>query len=278
MHYGLALPLSGIDGSIERLVDYACAAEAAGWDGVFLEDYLVYWEGTQVTFDPWLALTAIAMRTSRIRLGITVVPLPVRQPWKVAREAVTLDHLSQGRLILGCGLGDLQDSYFGENSDLKQRGAMLDEGLTVLAGLLSGEPFSYQGTYYQVRPLTFRPAPLQQPRIPIWIGGFWPRRAPARRAARWDGFCPAKLSTNGEFEPFTPAEIAAIRSFLLTERASLDGFDLVAGGISPHDPLQARTQAQQFTEAGATWWIEFVQLASSNAQELLQHIQQGPPA
>ncbi|WP_297157759.1 LLM class flavin-dependent oxidoreductase, partial [Thermogemmatispora sp.] len=117
MQYGLVLPLSGINGSIERLIEYGSAAEAAGWDGVFLEDYLVYWAGERVTFDPWLALTAIALRTQRIRLGITVVPLPARQPWKVAREAVTLDHLSQGRLILGFGLGDLQDSYFGESSD-----------------------------------------------------------------------------------------------------------------------------------------------------------------
>ncbi|GER85393.1 MAG: LLM class flavin-dependent oxidoreductase [Thermogemmatispora sp.] len=277
MHYGLALPLSGINGSIERLVDYACAAEAAGWDGVFLEDYLVYWERAQVTFDPWLVLTAIAMHTSRIRLGITVVPLPVRQPWKVAREAVTLDHLSQGRLILGCGLGDLQDSYFGENSDLKQRGAMLDEGLTVLAGLLSGQPFSYQGTYYQVRPLTFRPAPFQQPHIPIWIGGFWPRRAPARRAARWDGFCPAKLAGDGEDGLLTPGDVTAIRRFLLAERGSLEGFDLVVGGSSPQNPVAARRQVLQFAEAGATWWVEFILPSAKEAAETLHRIQQGPP-
>src|SRR2546428_3823964 len=155
MKYGLVLPLSGIEGDVEQLVEYAHIAEEEGWEGVFLEDYVIYWGAHGVTYDPWLALTAIALRTQQVRLGITVTPLPSRLPWKLAREAITLDHLSHGRLILGFGLGDAQDRHFGEVADVKQRARMLDEGLDLLAGLMSGRPFSYQGTHYTVGDVTF---------------------------------------------------------------------------------------------------------------------------
>ena len=153
MKYGLVLPLSGIEGDVEQLVEYAHIAEEEGWEGVFLEDYIIYWGAQGVTYDPWLTLTAMALRTQRVHLGTTVTPLPSRLPWKLAREAVTLDHLSGGRLALGVGLGNLNDPGFGrvgEVTDARQRGAMLDEALDVLAGLWTGEPFSYQGRHYRV--------------------------------------------------------------------------------------------------------------------------------
>src|SRR5438874_5033871 len=144
--------------------------------------------------DPWVALTAMAMATSHIKLGPIVTPLPQRRPWKLARECVTLDHLSQGRLILGVGLGS--DSFFkeystyGESPDDKLHGAMLDEGLAVLTGLWRGEPFTHHGAHYTVDGAHFLPRPLQQPRIPIWLAGIWPHPRPFRRAAKWDGVVP----------------------------------------------------------------------------------------
>jgi alkanesulfonate monooxygenase SsuD/methylene tetrahydromethanopterin reductase-like flavin-dependent oxidoreductase (luciferase family) len=75
-------------------------AEDAGWDGVLLEDYIVYQSRQDVpAFDPWIALAAMALRTTRLRLGTMVTPVARRRPWKLAREAVTLDHLSGGRVI-----------------------------------------------------------------------------------------------------------------------------------------------------------------------------------
>src|SRR5919205_337694 len=90
----------------QTLGEMARLAEDAGWDGIFLEDYIVY-QGRQdiPTYDPWVALAAMAVRTGRIHLGTEVTPLARRRPWKVAREAVTLDHLSGGRLVLGVGIG-----------------------------------------------------------------------------------------------------------------------------------------------------------------------------
>jgi alkanesulfonate monooxygenase SsuD/methylene tetrahydromethanopterin reductase-like flavin-dependent oxidoreductase (luciferase family) len=193
MKYGLNLPNGGACGDARTLAEFAHLAEEAGWDGVFLEDYIVWQSHQDVpTYDPWVALAAMALRTERIRLGTQVTPLPRRRPWKLARETVTLDHLSNGRLILGVGLGDPTDGNFNqfeEVTDLKARARMLDEALDVLVGLWSGEPFSYRGEYYHVDEITLLPRPVQTPRIPIWVGGGWPLKGPARRAARWDGAC-----------------------------------------------------------------------------------------
>ncbi len=279
MKYGVVLPLSGIDGTIEKLVEYAYIAEEAGWDGVFLEDYIVYWAAPGVTYDPWLTLTAIALRTQRVKLGFTVIPLPSRLPWKLAREAITLDHLSRGRLILGFGLGDAQDAHFGEVTDLKQRAEMLDEGLDLLAGLMSEQqPFSYQGKHYQTENVTFVPGPIQKPRIPIWLGGYWPRKAPTLRAARWDGFCPARLDDENGEGYIKSADISAIKTLIDAHRTSSAPFDLVVGGNSSgDDPAAARAHVEPFIAAGATWWIEFVLPEPGEAEQALARIKQGPP-
>jgi alkanesulfonate monooxygenase SsuD/methylene tetrahydromethanopterin reductase-like flavin-dependent oxidoreductase (luciferase family) len=137
MRYGLNLPNGGLTGDPHTASELAALAEASGWDGVFLEDYIV-WQGHQdvPTYDPWILLAAMAVRTERIRLGITVTPLSRRRPWKVAREAATLDHLSNRRMILGVGLGDtrldISLTHFGEVVDMKRRSEMLDEALDII--------------------------------------------------------------------------------------------------------------------------------------------------
>jgi alkanesulfonate monooxygenase SsuD/methylene tetrahydromethanopterin reductase-like flavin-dependent oxidoreductase (luciferase family) len=131
------------------------------------------------------------MRTERILLGTMVTPIPRRHPWKLARETVTLDHLSGGRLLLGVGLGGFpQEEFaaFGETGDAKVRAAKLDEGLEVLTGLWSGARFSYRGTQYRVHDAHFTPSPVQQPRIPIWVAGTWPIKAPFLGRTGWG--CP----------------------------------------------------------------------------------------
>src|SRR5947209_1948818 len=105
MQYGLSLPNGAVDAGM--LVDLGALAEEAGWDGVFLEDYIVYQNRQDVpTRDPWAILAGIALRTERIRLGTGVTPLPRRRPWKLARETVIDDHIYGGRLTLGVGSGD----------------------------------------------------------------------------------------------------------------------------------------------------------------------------
>src|SRR5579884_1479444 len=148
MRYGFILP----GGDVQTVVELAAEAEAAGWDGVF------YWDGISIPsagpmFDPWVVLAAFALRTTRVRIGAMLTPVSRRRPWKLARETMTVDHLSNGRLILPVGLGALDDEGFGkvgEATDTKTRAERLDEGLEILTGLWSGEPFSFEGKHYRV--------------------------------------------------------------------------------------------------------------------------------
>lgn len=163
MRYGVTLPY---EEDVRTIVDLGQEAEAAGWDGVFV------WDGIDHN-DPWITLAAIAARTERVRLGTMLTPLTRRRPWKVAQETATLDHLSNGRVVLPVGLGapDTGFAKYGEETDRKLRAQRLDEGLDILDGLWSGQPFSYHGEHYQLQDVTFAPTPMQSPRIPIWVVG-----------------------------------------------------------------------------------------------------------
>jgi alkanesulfonate monooxygenase SsuD/methylene tetrahydromethanopterin reductase-like flavin-dependent oxidoreductase (luciferase family) len=277
MYYGIALSAAGI-GDPRTLAEMARLAEEAGWDGIFLEDYITHWAGGE-TYDPWVALAAMAMTTERIRLGLTVTPLPRRRPWKVAREALTLDHLSNGRLILGVGLGGKHDHQnfdaFGEVVDLKQRAEMLDEAIDILLGLWSGEPFTYHGKHYQLENVTFLPKPVQQPRIPIWVGGGWPGK-PIRRAARYDGFVPYKNRT-GAWEDILPADVRAIKAEIEALRTDSAPFDLVFGGRQRGADWEAeRAHIRGLAKAGATWWGEFIEPRDPDRATLRASIARGP--
>jgi alkanesulfonate monooxygenase SsuD/methylene tetrahydromethanopterin reductase-like flavin-dependent oxidoreductase (luciferase family) len=130
MQFGIRLPPYGPFSDPRAVADLAVDAEAARWDGFFVWDVVVVTRPLPVG-DPWIALAAVAVRTQRIRLGPLVTPLPGRRPWRVAREATSLDHLSQGRLILGVGIGNTggEAANLGEATDQTVRAAMLEEGL-----------------------------------------------------------------------------------------------------------------------------------------------------
>jgi len=275
MHYGFITPNWGDYGDPRLLAELACEAEAAGWEGFFIWDH-IKWPAQDPTADPWVALAAMAMRTERIRLGTMVTALPRRRPWKLARETLTLDQLSGGRLILGVGLGYFTNeefAAFGEETDPKIRAARLDEGLEVLTGLWSGEPFSYDGTQYQVKNVCFTPPPVQRPRIPIWVAGTWPIKAPFRRAARWDGVVPI----GRDFEkPLTPAEIRDIAAYIKEHRASKEPFEVARGGQTPgRDAAEDAALVAPYAEAGLTWWLE--SRIGSSLAEVRERIRKGPP-
>lgn len=276
MRFGLLVQMTGSLGYPQPLVRLAREAEAAGWDGFFIWDVFggASEEPTPVV-DPWIALTAIAAATERIRIGPMVTPLPRRRPWKLAREAATLDHLSGGRLILGVGIGTPPEEFarFGEEPDPRIRAEMLDEGLEVLTGLWSGEPFSFQGRHYQVDQATLLPRPVQQPRIPIWVGGTWPRKPSFRRAARWDGVFPGGLNGN-----LTLDEIREMVGFIQSQRPSGAPFDVMVGGDAPFDdPARARAIFAEYAAAGVTWWMEGIGEWRGDIDAMAKFIQGGPP-
>ncbi|HEY3956084.1 MAG TPA: LLM class flavin-dependent oxidoreductase [Streptosporangiaceae bacterium] len=176
----------------------AAEAEAAGWDGFFLWDHIRHAAPVRAVADVWVALAAVAGATSRVRIGPMVTPLSRRRVHKLARETVTLDLLSSGRLTLGVGLGargtgELEP--FGEVTDARERAKLLDQGLEDLTRYWSGE---------------FEPVPVQQPRIPVWVAAEWPHRRPVQRAARWDGLFPIRLPGPDALAELV-AEVRAVR-------------------------------------------------------------------
>src|SRR5215216_1241840 len=185
MQFGFVLP----GGTAIEQLDLAVVAEQAGWDGLFVFE-------AAYGVDPWTLLSAIAQRTSRVKLGTMLTPLPWRRPWKLASQVATLDQLSNGRAILAVGLGatDPELGSTGEETDRKKRAEMLDEGIDLIAGLWEGR-LGFEGRHYQMdlearTDLASTAKPVQQPRIPIWVVGAWPRPKSMRRVLRCDGLLP----------------------------------------------------------------------------------------
>ncbi len=266
MKAGIVLSVGGP----REAAELAETAEAAGWDGVFT------WDGIAInemeTFDPWVTLAAMAMRTERIRIGAIVTPPARRRPWKLARETMSVDQLSGGRLILPVGLGALDDGAFGnvgEPTEARLRAELLDESLAILEGLWSGEPFGFAGEHYRFEPMTFRPRPIQRPRIPIWVVGAWPNERSTRRALRFDGILP---------QTSDPSAIAELSAFIARERPSTPDsgpFEIVVEGTTP-DPARAGATLGPLGAAGATWWIES-DWTGASVESLRARIAAGPP-
>jgi alkanesulfonate monooxygenase SsuD/methylene tetrahydromethanopterin reductase-like flavin-dependent oxidoreductase (luciferase family) len=247
------------------LVDLAVDAEEAGWDAVLLWDHLQFIMAMELDIhDPFTLLAAMAMRTERVKLGTCVTPLPRRRPWIVAKQLVTLDHLSGGRAMLGVGLGEPPDAdfeCFGDPSDARERAVWLDDGLDVLVALLSGEPVDHTGPRYRVQ-AHLRPAPVQRPRPPIFVAAVAPNRRPLARAARYDGVFPIAGP-----DLLTPAQVGEY----------LAGVDRpptwdVFATLTPGFPVA------EFAAAGVTWLVEGAWPVGDWVAELRDRIRAGPPA
>jgi alkanesulfonate monooxygenase SsuD/methylene tetrahydromethanopterin reductase-like flavin-dependent oxidoreductase (luciferase family) len=281
MRFGLDVPTTGEYADARTLAQLATEAEVMGWDGFFIWDVLLSGaEPPLSSVDPWIALTAIALRTARLRLGLFVLPLPRHRPWLVARQLANLDQLSGGRVTCAVGSGHQARDFsaFGEADDPATRGRKLDEGLAVLNGLWQRDHFSFSGDHYTLDDVTLASKPLQQPRIPLWVAGGWPLRAPFRRAARWDGAC-LKSRHQERGEPLAPADLRACATYLQAQRqaqgTTASPFDLVMSGETPNDPDQAGACVRLIAEAGATWWVE--EGLGWTLAEFRERIRSGPP-
>ena len=256
MRYAISIPNFGEWADPRTMVSLARDAEASGWDGFFLWDHIRFSQAPVPVQDPWVLLAAIATSTERLVIGPMVTPLPRRRPWVVARQAVSIDHLSNGRMLLGVGLGEPRDvelGAFGEPTDLKELAARLDQGLAILDGLWSGEEFSFDGSHYRLAPMTFLPRPVQRPRIPIIVAGYWPHRGPIRRAARWDGMNALFPRGIENWVEKSRALLAELRSLRADPDAPFEYFD----GGHTMDTEDADDPAVA-AEIGATWWIESI--------------------
>lgn len=252
MKYGVYISNFALQGNPIKFLELAIAAEDAKWDGFFMWDHN-YAGKDELIADPWITLAAIAARTEKIRIGTTVTPLPRRRPQNVAREVTTLDILSKGRFILGVGLGGSSDNdygIFGEDTDLRVRAEKLDESLAILEGLWSGKPFSYSGKHYKIDEVTFKPRPIQRPRVPIWCAGTWPIRAPFRRAARYDGVFPLSMTEDMSLEDYSN-----VADYVKKHRKSMKDFDIVIMGVSTGD-AEKDSWIDESKACGVTWYVE----------------------
>ncbi len=272
MQFGFVLPY----GDAGIAAQYALEAEQAGWDGFFV------WEPVY-GYDAWVMLTAAAMRTKRIKLGALISPLSRMRPWRVAMQALTLDRLSGGRLILSVGLGAPDSGFhkFGEVVDRKTRAELVDESLDILFGLWTGDSaFSYSGKHYQITDeaiFSFPEPAVQKPHIKVWMVGAWRFEKSMNRVLRCNGFLPALLDANRQHIELTPSHARDMRAFLDKHGE----YDLIIEGETPtDDPGEATAIAKKWAEAGGTWWVENRWQAPQTMKGLqisLDRIRKGPP-
>lgn len=279
MRFGVIIDV----GDVRERIELAAEAERAGWDGVFVSDCIAIEIAgeSRPDSDPWLLLAGMAMRTERVKLGALLTPVSRRRPWKLARETVTLDHLSGGRVIFAAGLGAVPDDAgfgrVGEATDRKTRAELLDEGLEILNGLWSGEPYSFNGRHYQIDTLTLKPPPLQSPRIPIWTLGLWPNAKSIERAFRWDGVIAVKREPGGEQASLEPDEVRALRAEVANRRDGAEGFEIVITGMTPiGDLAAAAAKLAPYAGSGLSWWVE-EQWPIPSVADMRARILQGPP-
>jgi alkanesulfonate monooxygenase SsuD/methylene tetrahydromethanopterin reductase-like flavin-dependent oxidoreductase (luciferase family) len=250
MRCGLYVAPFGELADVGALAEVASRAEAAGWEGFFVWDHLMTYDPVDVA-DPWIALTAVALATGRLRLGPMVTPLARRRPWDVARQVAMLDRLSDGRMVLGAGLGGdsrREMTAFGEERDPRARAALLDEALEVILALWAGDEVSRDGRAFPLDRARVLPTPLQAPRPPVWLACVWPHRRPLRRAARYDGVFPVShhWSLSGD-------ELRELMGVIAEHRPADAGpFDLV---VVNHERPGPERMAE-LADGGATWWLQ----------------------
>jgi probable F420-dependent oxidoreductase len=266
VRYGLCVASIGTYSDPRNVVALAEEAEAAGWEALLYWDHLAFVWGPPAA-DPWVTLAAVAARTSRLRLGTNVTPVPRRRIHVLAHQVATLDVLSGGRVIFGGAIGGIPEEFtaFGEDGDARVRAEMLDEGLDLLRALWSGERVFHHGRHYTIDGVELKPRPVQE-RLPIWIGGN--SRPALRRAARFDGWSADTTSMEGMTRS---SEDVAASVEELRARGAGGGFDVaVMGHADQADPAA-------YAAAGATWWLENVHDGRGSFDELRALVRQGPP-
>jgi alkanesulfonate monooxygenase SsuD/methylene tetrahydromethanopterin reductase-like flavin-dependent oxidoreductase (luciferase family) len=273
VRYGIDLVNFGAFADPRRVVEAATLAEESGWDGLFLWDHLAYVWGPP-SCDPWVALTAAACATDRIRLGTAVSPLARYKPHLLAGALATVDQLSGGRVVLGVGVGGAPEEFaaFGEPDDDMTRAALVDEGLGVMEALWSGREVHHEGTAFTVNGVRLATLPYQRPRVPVWVGG---DSAPAlRRAARWDGWVAPSLDDAGEVRMTTsPERLAEQVQALLAAREEDSPLDVAVLGYSDAGDAEP---AEAYAAAGATWWLETLHEMRAPVEALFDRIRAGP--
>lgn len=267
----------GVKNPSQFLLELAIAADKSGWDGFFLWDHLLFPWSVPIV-ESWTVLSAIAGITENLWLGTTVTPVARRRPHILAKQLATLDQLTNGKAVLGVGLGGLELEYtpFGEEFDYKMLAKKTDEALEVITGLWSGEQFTYNGKHYTVNNVTFLPKPIQEPHIPIWIGGS--SRGATKRASKHDGWviggsCPSAKDAGLSLKQVSQ-EVRRIQKY----RDDTKPFDVIYGMELPENESQLRKLILKADTVGVTWLCESIFGLRCTGGQALKIVNQGPPS
>jgi probable F420-dependent oxidoreductase len=174
MKFGLLLPNYGHTASTDFITRSAALAEAQGYDSVWTTDHVVVPKEQSIPYgnllESLVALTLAATATHHVKLGTSIIVLPQREPILLAKQLAAIDFLSHGRLILGVGVGWLENEFRFLGADFHRRGRVFEEYLRVLKALWGGDT-DFQGEYVSFQQVVFSPLPPQRSQIPIWIAG-----------------------------------------------------------------------------------------------------------
>jgi len=240
MEYGVTLPVAGPLATPEVLAEVATRAEVLGFTSLWVTDHIVMplsiqspypytadrrapWDPTVPYLDAFTVLTWAAAVTRRVRLGTSVLVLPMRPPLAVAKTVGTLDYLSGGRVILGVGAGWLEEEFALLGQPFRDRGRRIVEAIRVLKASWAGDPVRFDGTFYRFAPFAMNPKPPQGARLPV-LGGGESDAALGRVAAACDGWHPLGLGPEqvrdalARLEPFLARAGRSMADLFLTAR------------------------------------------------------------
>lgn len=284
MKYGLGVihawgERNNVDNVSKFLLDLAISADESGWDGFFLWDHLLF-QWVVPMAEPWTILSCIAGRTKNLKLGTLVTPLPRRRPHIIARQIVTLDQLSNGRAVLGVGLGALDIDYvkFGEKYNHSLLAEKTNEALEIITGLWSGEEFTYHGKHYTVDNVTFHPKPVQEPRIPIWVGGF--SKGAIRRASKYDGWAiggPCPSAGDWDDGGLSFKQVAESADKIRKNRGDDEPFDVVYDFEFPENESVLKEFISKAESASVTWMLDSIFGLRYNKEKAFEIVKKGPP-
>ena len=262
MDYGFVLPSTGSLAGPECVTEIARVAEGAGFSSLWVSDHVVMpshvqspypysedgrlaWRIDDGWLEPLITLALVAGVTKNVRLGTSVLVLPQREPLLVAKQAATVDVLSNGRLVLGIGAGWMAEEFALLGQPFHDRGQRMDEMMTVLRESWTGGEVSHHGNFYQYRAYRQTPAAVQGKNIPMLIGGH-SQYAYRRAVTLGDGWIPTNL-TPDEVAP----GIAVITDVASEVGRDLEGFEVVVRPGMRHHPLSSGS-AEAYEAAGAT--------------------------
>jgi probable F420-dependent oxidoreductase len=216
MQFGIHLPHAGEQATPDLIRRYALRAEALGLGDVWVSEHIIVprksFPRSPIFYDAVLTLTWVAAVTQRIRLGTSVLVLPMRHPLPLAKELSTLHNLSDGRLILGAGVGWLEPEFAALGVPFRERGRRMDEGIDLMRAVWSQDPISFRGKYIpaELSEMTMLPHPVSP--IPLWLGAH--SEAALQRTTR--------IADGWHGSRYTPEEAAPLIKRLRGDRPGSD--------------------------------------------------------